>query len=121
MSRAPLKTYSPLRLGLVMRTVCVFCGRVRTSSRMPVALVVMRLVCVTGCLIGSLSPGLLTTSQCLSKHCFAMPRAKNFLTPAEFAVLGLLRRKPAYGYELQRSLGGSTGLGLVCPVEPAMV
>jgi DNA-binding PadR family transcriptional regulator len=50
-----------------------------------------------------------------------MPRAKTFLTPAEYAVLGLLRRKPAYGYELQRSLSGSTGLGLVCPVEPAMV
>jgi DNA-binding PadR family transcriptional regulator len=50
-----------------------------------------------------------------------MPRAKNYLTPAEFAVLGLLRRKPAYGYELQRSLSGSTGLGLVCPVEPAMI
>ena len=50
-----------------------------------------------------------------------MPRAKTFLTPAEFAVLGLLHRKPAYGYELQRWLSGSTGLGLVCPVEPAMV
>lgn len=50
-----------------------------------------------------------------------MPRAKTYLTPAEYAVLGLLRRKPAYGYELQRSLSGSTGLGLVCPVEPAMV
>ena len=50
-----------------------------------------------------------------------MPRAKTFLTPAEYAVLGLLHRKPAYGYELQRSLSGSSGLGLVCPVEPAMV
>jgi DNA-binding PadR family transcriptional regulator len=50
-----------------------------------------------------------------------MPKAKNFLTPAEYAVLGLVRRKPAYGYELQRQLSGKQGLGLVCPVEPAMV
>jgi DNA-binding PadR family transcriptional regulator len=50
-----------------------------------------------------------------------MPRAKTYLTPAEYAVLGLLRIKPAYGYELQRQLTGKSGLGKVCPVEPAMV
>jgi PadR family transcriptional regulator AphA len=50
-----------------------------------------------------------------------MPRTKTYLTPAEYAVLGLLQRRPAYGYELQRHLTGRQGLGLVCPVEPAMV
>ncbi|HLF79814.1 MAG TPA: helix-turn-helix transcriptional regulator [Dehalococcoidia bacterium] len=50
-----------------------------------------------------------------------MPKTKTFLTPAEYAVLGLVRRKPAYGYELQRLLAGKRGLGRVCPVEPAMV
>ena len=52
---------------------------------------------------------------------FAMPKTKTFLTPAEYAVLGLVREKPAYGYELQRHLSGKRGLGRVCPVEPAMV
>ncbi len=50
-----------------------------------------------------------------------MPKTKTFLTPAEYAVLGLVREKPAYGYELQRHLSGKRGLGRVCPVEPAMV
>jgi DNA-binding PadR family transcriptional regulator len=50
-----------------------------------------------------------------------MPRTKTFLTPAEYAVLGLVRERPAYGYELQRHLTGKRGLGRVCPVEPAMV
>jgi DNA-binding PadR family transcriptional regulator len=50
-----------------------------------------------------------------------MPRSKTYLTPAEYAVLGLVREKPAYGYELQRQLSGRRGLGRVCPVEPAMV
>ncbi len=50
-----------------------------------------------------------------------MPRNKTALAPAEYAVLGLVRKKPAYGYELQRVLGGRSGLARVCPVEPAMV
>ena len=50
-----------------------------------------------------------------------MPKTKTFFTPAEYAVLGLVREKPAYGYELQRQLAGKRGLGRVCPVEPAMV
>jgi DNA-binding PadR family transcriptional regulator len=50
-----------------------------------------------------------------------MPRTKTYLTPSEYAVLGLLRQRPAYGYELQRRLSGPKGLGRVCPVEPAMV
>jgi DNA-binding PadR family transcriptional regulator len=50
-----------------------------------------------------------------------MPKTKTAFTPAEYAVLGLLRRRPSHGYELQRQLTGRRGLGLVCPVEPAMV
>jgi DNA-binding PadR family transcriptional regulator len=50
-----------------------------------------------------------------------MPKTKTYLTPAEYAVLGLVRQKPTYGYELQPQLSGSRGLGRVCPVEPAMV
>lgn len=50
-----------------------------------------------------------------------MPRTKTYLTPAEYAVLGLLRQRPTYGYELQRQLSGGRGLARVCPVEPAMV
>jgi PadR family transcriptional regulator AphA len=50
-----------------------------------------------------------------------MPKTKTSFTPAEYAVLGLLRGRPAHGYELQRLLTGRRGLGLVCPVEPAMV
>lgn len=50
-----------------------------------------------------------------------MARTKTFLTPAEYGILGLLRDKPAYGYELQRHFSGRRGLGRVCPVEPGMV
>ncbi len=50
-----------------------------------------------------------------------MPRTKTYLTPAEYAVLGLLRERPAYGYELQKQFSGGKGLARVCPVEPAMV
>jgi PadR family transcriptional regulator, regulatory protein AphA len=50
-----------------------------------------------------------------------MPRSKTYLTPAEYAVLGLVRQRPTYGYELQRTLNGRRGLSRVCPVEPAMV
>ncbi len=50
-----------------------------------------------------------------------MPRTKTNLSPAEHAVLGLIRERPTYGYELKSQLGGARGLGRVCPVEPAMV
>ena len=50
-----------------------------------------------------------------------MPRTKTYLTASEYAVLGLLRQRPTYGYELQRQLTGGRGLARVCPVEPAMV
>ena len=50
-----------------------------------------------------------------------MPRIKAGLSTSEYAVLGLLQQRPAYGYELQRVLSGGTGLARACPVEPAMV
>lgn len=50
-----------------------------------------------------------------------MPRTKTYLTANEYAVLGLVRQRPTYGYELQRRLSGGQGLARVCPVEPAMV
>jgi PadR family transcriptional regulator, regulatory protein AphA len=50
-----------------------------------------------------------------------MPRAKTHLTPAEYAVLGVLRQRPAYGYELQRRFAPTSDLGLVCTIEPGMV
>ena len=50
-----------------------------------------------------------------------MPRTKTEFTPAEYGILGLLREKPAYSYELQRHFSGKQGLGRVCPVEPGMV
>jgi DNA-binding PadR family transcriptional regulator len=50
-----------------------------------------------------------------------MPRSKTYLTASEYAVLGLLRQRPAYGYELQRHFSGGRGLARVCPIEPAMV
>ena len=51
----------------------------------------------------------------------AMPKTKTDLTPAEYAVLGLLCEEPSYGYELKDQLSPGSGLGRVCPVEPAMV
>jgi DNA-binding PadR family transcriptional regulator len=51
----------------------------------------------------------------------AMPKTKTGLTPAEYAVLGLLCEEPSYGYELKDQLSPSSALGRVCPVEPAMV
>ncbi len=50
-----------------------------------------------------------------------MPRTKTYLTAAEYAVLGLVRQRPTYGYELQRQLSGRKGLARVLPVEPANV
>lgn len=50
-----------------------------------------------------------------------MPRTKTHLTTAEYAVLGLLRQRPTYGYDLQHDLSGGQGLARVCPVEPAMI
>jgi DNA-binding PadR family transcriptional regulator len=50
-----------------------------------------------------------------------MPRVKAGLSPSEYAVLGLIQDRPAYGYELQRHVSAGEGLGRVCPIEPAMV
>lgn len=41
-----------------------------------------------------------------------MPRV-NLPLSTEFALLGFLRQRPMYGYEIHQQLSGSTGLGLV--------
>jgi PadR family transcriptional regulator AphA len=47
-----------------------------------------------------------------------MPKVKTSLTPAEYAILGLIRERPTYGYEIKKQL---VDLERVCPIEPAMV
>jgi PadR family transcriptional regulator AphA len=63
----------------------------------------------------------LDISQSLTDYLVAMPKVKTFLTPAEYAVLGMVRKKPTYGYELKQRFSGKQGLARVCPIEPAMV
>ena len=41
------------------------------------------------------------------------------LTPAQYAILGLLRGRPAHGYELQRSFAPESDLGAVIRLEQA--
>jgi PadR family transcriptional regulator AphA len=43
-----------------------------------------------------------------------MPRKKTELSVAEYAILGLLCRRPMYGYEIARHLMSDQGLGLIC-------
>jgi PadR family transcriptional regulator AphA len=43
-----------------------------------------------------------------------MPRRKTELSVAEYAILGLLCRRPMYGYEIARHLTSDQGLGLIC-------
>jgi PadR family transcriptional regulator AphA len=45
-----------------------------------------------------------------------MPKTKSSLSPAEYAILGLIRRQPMHGYQLARELAPNEGLGLVCPL-----
>ena len=47
-----------------------------------------------------------------------MPKVKTSLTAAEYAILGLIRERPTYGYEIKKQLGD---IERVCPIEPAMV
>ena len=47
-----------------------------------------------------------------------MPKTKTSLTPSEYAILGLIRERPTYGYELKKQL---RQLERVAPIEPAMV
>lgn len=47
-----------------------------------------------------------------------MPKVKTSLTPAEYAILGLIRERPTYGYEIKKQL---RDIERVCPIEPAMV
>jgi PadR family transcriptional regulator AphA len=45
-----------------------------------------------------------------------MPRKKTELSAPEYAILGLLCRRPMYGYEVARHLTSDQGLGLICPL-----
>lgn len=45
-----------------------------------------------------------------------MPRKKTELSAAEYAILGLLCRRPMHGYELARHMTSEGGLGLICPL-----
>lgn len=45
-----------------------------------------------------------------------MPRKKTDLSAAEYAILGLLCRRPLHGYEVARHMASESGLGLICPL-----
>ena len=45
-----------------------------------------------------------------------MPRTKSSLSPAEYAILGLVRHQPMHGYQLAREMAPNEGIGLVCPL-----
>lgn len=46
-----------------------------------------------------------------------MPVKKSGLSPAEYAVLGLVQRQPGHGYQIARELAPNSGLGLICPLR----
>jgi PadR family transcriptional regulator AphA len=50
-----------------------------------------------------------------------MPRTKGPPTAAEYALLGLLQEAPAHGYRLAQHFTPSGDLGLLYPLEQAMV
>lgn len=46
-----------------------------------------------------------------------MPRTKSSLSPAEYAILGLVQRQPMHGYQIAREMAPNEGIGLVCPLR----
>jgi PadR family transcriptional regulator AphA len=50
-----------------------------------------------------------------------MPRKKTGLSPAEYAILGLLLLQPGHGYQIAKELAPNSGLGLICPLQPSNV
>jgi len=46
-----------------------------------------------------------------------MPRKKSELSPAEYAILGLLYHQPMHGYQIAQELAPNRGLGLICPLR----
>ena len=50
-----------------------------------------------------------------------MPRKKSGLTPAEYAILGLVYQRPAHGYHIAQEMAPDSGLGLICPLRRSNV
>ena len=50
-----------------------------------------------------------------------MPRKKSSLTPAEYAILGLVHQRPAHGYQIAQEMAPDSGLGLICPLRRSNV
>src|SRR4030067_521313 len=50
-----------------------------------------------------------------------MPRRKSGLTPAEYAILGLVHQRPAHGYQIAQEMAPGSGLGLICPLRRSNV
>jgi DNA-binding PadR family transcriptional regulator len=50
-----------------------------------------------------------------------MSRIKSGLSLGEYAILGVLRERPMHGYEISRSFGGESELGLVLPIDMSNV
>jgi len=50
-----------------------------------------------------------------------MPRKKSGLTPAEYAILGLVSQRPVHGYQIAQEMAPDGGLGLICPLRRSNV
>ena len=50
-----------------------------------------------------------------------MPRKKSGLTPAEYAILGLVYQRPVHGYHIAQEMTPDSGLGLICPLRRSNV
>lgn len=50
-----------------------------------------------------------------------MPRKKSGLTPAEYAILGLVSQRPVHGYQIAQEMAPDSGLGLICPLRRSNV
>ena len=50
-----------------------------------------------------------------------MPRKKSGLSPAEYAILGLVHQQPVHGYQIAQEMAPDSGLGLICPLQRSNV
>jgi len=50
-----------------------------------------------------------------------LPRRKSDLTPAEYAILGLVSQRPVHGYHIAQEMAPDSGLGLICPLQRSNV
>jgi len=44
-------------------------------------------------------------------------KALDTLTPAEYAILGLVSQQPVHGYQIAQEMAPDSGLGLICPLQ----